>query len=104
MALAEGELAKNVANYLDFFTASECRDMLFHVHEHQMTLSEIADFIAEGNVEFLGFIADVGVVHQFRARFPKAEAMADLALWHAFETDNPEAFAGMYQFWIRKDG
>jgi hypothetical protein len=102
--LPEGEPAKNVVNYLDFFTTSECRDLLFHVHEHQMTLPEIADFIGENSLEFLGFVADAGVIHQFRARFPQAEAVTDLALWHAFETDNPGTFAGMYQFWIRKNG
>jgi tetratricopeptide (TPR) repeat protein/SAM-dependent methyltransferase len=102
LALPEGEVAKDVANSPDFFTTSECRDMLFHVHEYQMTLSEIADFIAENGIEFLGFIADASIVHQFQARFPQAEAMADLALWDAFETDNPGAFAGMYQFWVRK--
>jgi hypothetical protein len=100
--LPEGEVVKDVANSLDFFTTSECRDMLFHVHEYQMTLSEIADFIAENGIEFLGFTADASIVHQFQARFPQAEAMADLALWDAFETDNPGVFAGMYQFWVRK--
>ncbi len=29
--------------------------------------------------------------------------MLDLARWHVFETDHPQAFAGMYQFWIRKN-
>jgi hypothetical protein len=100
--LPDGEIAKEVTNSLDFFTISECRDMLFHVREYQMTLSEIADFIAENEIEFLGFIADTGIVHQFRTRFPHAEAMADLALWGTFETNNPGAFAGMYQFWVRK--
>jgi SAM-dependent methyltransferase len=104
LALADGEPAKNVAKYLDFFTASECRDMLFHVQEHQMTLPEIAGFVGENDVEFLGFVADDRVMQAFQARFPQDGAAADLALWHAFETDNPDAFAGMYQFWIRKNG
>ena len=30
--------------------------------------------------------------------------MSDLGLWQDFETENPGAFAGMYQFWIRKNG
>jgi SAM-dependent methyltransferase len=28
----------------------------------------------------------------------------DLGLWQDFETDNPGVFAGMYQFWVRKNG
>jgi tetratricopeptide (TPR) repeat protein/SAM-dependent methyltransferase len=104
LALADGELAKKVATDLDFFTISECRDMLFHVQEHQLTLPEIARFVGENDIEFLGFVADAGIVRQFQARFPQDRAVADLALWHAFEIDNPDAFAGMYQLWIRKNG
>ena len=69
-----------------------------------MTLPEIARFIAENNIEFLGFTTDVRVSHKFQAQFPQANADADLARWHVFETDNPGTFAGMYQFWIRKSG
>jgi SAM-dependent methyltransferase len=104
LALAEGELARKVATHLDFFTTSECRDMLFHVQEHQMTLPEIAGFVGENDIEFLGFEVDASVIRRFQARFPQERAVSDLALWHAFEADDPDAFAGMYQFWIRKNG
>ena len=104
LALADGEPAKNVAKYLDFFTASECRDMLFHVQEHQMTLPEIEGFIGANNVEFLGLIAEDRVIQAFRARYQQDDAAADLSRWHAFESDSPDAFVGMYQFWIRKNG
>jgi tetratricopeptide (TPR) repeat protein/SAM-dependent methyltransferase len=67
LALPDGEIAKDVANSLDFFTISECRDMLFHVREYQMTLSEIGDFIAENGIEFLGFIADASFINSGRA-------------------------------------
>jgi hypothetical protein len=67
-------------------------------------LPEIARFVGENDIEFLGFVADAGIVRQFQARFPQDRAVADLALWHAFEIDNPDAFAGMYQLWIRKNG
>jgi tetratricopeptide (TPR) repeat protein/SAM-dependent methyltransferase len=104
LSLAEGEPARNVAKYLDFFTASECRDMLFHVQEHQMTLPEIGAFIGGNDVEFLGFVTDDRVMQAFQTRFRHDNATADLAFWDAYETDNPDAFVGMYQFWIRKNG
>jgi SAM-dependent methyltransferase len=102
LALAEGEDAKGVVRYLDFFSTSECRDMLFHVQEWQMTLPEIGRFLGESNVEFLGFVSDPRVIQTFKTRFPQDQSASDLELWHAFETDNPDVFAGMYQFWIRK--
>jgi tetratricopeptide (TPR) repeat protein/SAM-dependent methyltransferase len=93
---------KEVSKHSDFFTISECRDVLFHAQEHQMTLPDIASFIAQNGLEFLGFTLDAHVLHRFKARFPQEDAPTDLALWHRFETDNPDTFAGMYQFWLRK--
>ena len=104
LQLPEGELARGVAQHLDFFTVSEFRDMLFHVQEHQLTLSEIANFVGENDIEFLTFIADSGIIGQFRGRFPQPDALSDLGRWQGFEAENPGAFAGMYQFWIRKNG
>ena len=72
-AIAGGEPAREVAKHLDFFTISECRDMLFHAQEHQMTLPEIANFVRENDIEFLGFVADPGITRQFRTRFPQPE-------------------------------
>ena len=104
LQLPEGEPAREVAKHLDFFTISECRDMLFHAQEHQMTLPEIASFVRENDIEFLGFVADPGITRQFRTRFPQPDAESDLDRWQDFETENPGAFAGMYQFWVRKNG
>lgn len=102
LALPAGTPARNVAASLDFFTTSECRDLLFHVQEQQMTLPEIARFLGASDAELLGFIVDPGVMQRFQARFPQEAAIADLDLWHAFETEHPDTFAGMYQFWLRK--
>ena len=38
----------------------------------------------------------------YRARFPADAAMIDLDQWHQFESENPTAFTGMYQFWVQK--
>jgi tetratricopeptide (TPR) repeat protein/SAM-dependent methyltransferase len=102
--LAGGDPARRVAEHLDFFTVSECRDMLFHVQEHQMTLDEIANFVRGNDIAFLGFVSDPVVIRKFRARFPQPDAGSDLGSWQEFETENPDAFAGMYQFWVRKNG
>jgi 2-polyprenyl-3-methyl-5-hydroxy-6-metoxy-1,4-benzoquinol methylase len=92
----------NVVNRLDFFSTSRCRDLLFHVQEHQFTLPEIAYFLRENKLEFLGFDLLGGALQSFRRRFPNYGTMADLALWHTFELENPSLFTDMYQFWIRK--
>ncbi len=104
LALPAGSAARNVADYLDFYSTSECRDMLFHLQEHQMTLPEIAGFIDEAGATFLGFVLDPAALRGFHARYPREGSAADLALWHQYETEHPATFAGMYQFWVRKSG
>jgi SAM-dependent methyltransferase len=86
----------------DFFSLSGCRDLLFHVEEHRLTLPEIAAFIAAHGLTFLGFETSTAVALHYRGKFPDDKAMTNLDQWHAFEVENPRAFAAMYQFWIQK--
>ena len=45
---------------------------------------------------------DEGVFAHFRDRFPEAKTLDDLDLWQVFETENPDTFTAMYQFWTQK--
>jgi 2-polyprenyl-3-methyl-5-hydroxy-6-metoxy-1,4-benzoquinol methylase len=102
MAAAEGSLLKSLTEADDFYTTSECRDMLFHVQEHRISLPEIKSFLAANAVQFAGFNLDTATLRRFAARFPDPAALSDLDRWHAYETGAPGTFAGMYQFWVRK--
>jgi hypothetical protein len=82
---------------------SSCRDLLFHAHEQRMRLPDIAAFLRENGLTFLGFETDDATIQAYRQRFPEDRAATDLDHWHAFETDNPETFSGMYVFWIQKN-
>jgi SAM-dependent methyltransferase len=93
---------RRVAEFGDFFTISNCRDLLFHVQEHRSTLPEITAFLAENDLSFIGFELDPPVLRRHAKRFPDDKAMTDLAHWHLFETENPKTFMGMYQFWVQK--
>jgi 2-polyprenyl-3-methyl-5-hydroxy-6-metoxy-1,4-benzoquinol methylase len=86
----------------DFYNVSTCRDLLFHVQEHQTTLPEVASWLTELGLEFLGFQhEDPAIAHHYRDRFPEDPDMVSLDLWDRFEMDNPDTFAGLYQFWVR---
>lgn len=98
----DGAPLSGVVNWHDFFSTSPCRDLLFHVQEHQFTLPEIDNFLRQNQLEFLGFDLPGGTLQDFRRRFPNHGTMTDLALWHTFEVENRSLFTGMYQFWIRK--
>jgi tetratricopeptide (TPR) repeat protein/SAM-dependent methyltransferase len=102
LSLPEGAPGETVTRAGDFYSMSECRDLLFHVQEHQHTLPEIATFLAEHDLRFLGFDIDARVLKLYAEKYPEDPAMIDLARWHQFETENPSLFVAMYQFAVQK--
>jgi len=94
---------RSVARFHDFFSTSECRDLLFHVQESRMTIPAIKAFIAGHGLRFIGFEFDAPALQQYRKLFAEAGwSMSDLDRWHAVETKYPDTFSGMYQLWLQK--
>ncbi len=46
----------DVRKFADFYSTSECRDLLFHTQEHRYTIPAIHDFLEKNNLEFLQFM------------------------------------------------
>jgi Flp pilus assembly protein TadD/SAM-dependent methyltransferase len=88
----------------DFFSVSTCRDLIFNVQEHRMAMAEIATFLHENQLTFLGFeFENEGeVLNAYRLRFPGDPAAIDLDNWQAFEEENPQLFSRTYLFWVQK--
>ncbi len=86
----------------DFYSLSDCRDLLFHVQEHRLSLVQIEQFLAEQGLVFLGFTLPAESLHAYRTRFAGDAAATHLPHWQAFEAEHPDTFAGMYQFWVQK--
>ena len=102
MSMPQGAPIRNVMAIIDFFSTSDCRDLLFHVQEHTSTIPEIGAFLNENNLAFLGFEAEPGAARRYAERFPDDTAQTNLDNWHAFEQDNPDTFIAMYEFWLQK--
>lgn len=86
----------------DFYSISGCRDLLFHVQEHCLTLEAIETFLAEAGLTFIGFELDPAVQARYARRFPEDRPATNLANWSQFERENPDTFMEMYQFWVQK--
>ena len=93
----------DVATYADFYTMSGCRDLLFHIQNHEFDIPRIQAFLSANGLQFLGFQVDDGVRGKFWQHFGR-EHEADLMRWQAFESENPDTFKGMYQFYVQKAG
>jgi len=86
----------------DFFSTSECRDLLLHTQEHRTTLPALRGTLTELGLNFLGFHLPASVMRDYSMSYPEDRSCADLDLWHDYEQKNPDTFAGMYQFWVQK--
>ena len=104
LAAKDDALLAAVTRNEDFYSVSGCRDLLFHVQEHRFRLPQIETMIGELGLRFLGFeFPDSGITAaRYRARFPDDGPMVNLGNWARYEDDNPDAFARMYQLWVRK--
>ena len=101
LRLSESEDTKRFKSISDFFSLSEFRDLVFHVQEHRFTLPQIKNCLDELGLKFCGF-ENKDVISNFRELHRNEADIYDLELWHQFEERNPQAFAGMYQFWCQK--
>ena len=91
-----------ILNTYDFYGVSTCRDLLFHVQEWQTDLPTIAAFLKKNGLTFVGFETNGATLQAYRQRFPDDPAATDLGHWRDFESDHPDSFARMYQFWVQK--
>ena len=93
----------SLTRFTDFFSTSECRDLLFHVQESRLSLPAIKTFVTQNGLRLLGFEFGAAIAGQYRALFAeRGWSMTDFDRWHAIETGHPDTFSGMYQFWVQK--
>jgi len=97
------ETYQAITKALDFFILPQCRDLLFHIMEHQFDIPKIKTLLHDYNYEFLEFIAGETIMQQFRAQYPDDPEAISLDHWHDFECKNADTFAAMYKFVCRKN-
>ena len=74
---------------------------MFHVQEHRFTIPTISKILNDFDLEFIGF-TNPHFKKEFLQSFPDDRKNLSLDNWNQFEINNPKAFVGMYQFWVRK--
>jgi ubiquinone/menaquinone biosynthesis C-methylase UbiE len=105
MGEGERELSSLASPASDFWTMSECRDLMFHVKEHQFTLIQIGEMLDAVGLEFLGLqVPYAPDLRLFRQENRDPSDLRSLKAWHQFEGRHPQTFHGTYQLWTRKSG
>ena len=91
---------KLIYNY-DFYSTSSIRDLIFHVQEKRFTLDKISKLLKSLNLEFLGF-TDEEVKKKYSNYYPEDTKKTNIENWNTLESENPDMFISMYQFWVKK--
>ena len=94
---------KNISNLVnDFYSLSECRDLCFHVQEHQFTTRTLEELLTAEKLVFCGFMLPKSIKTAYQHHFPEDSNGTSLSNWGEFENNNPSTFQSMYQFWAYK--
>lgn len=105
-ALLQGSIAgewKEIYNSPDFYSLSACRDLLFHEQEHVFNLPELERYLAQAGLQWMGMLPPPDA-HNLLSLSGKHCSRITIAEWHTMEQNNPQLFAGMYQFYALKPG
>src|SRR5262249_4619209 len=87
----ENRLKDRVANLLDFYSVSTCRDLYFHTQVHCYTFLQVKDALDALGLTFIGVETFPEVMKAFKQDPPDPPEAYSLDAWHAFETAHPES-------------
>jgi SAM-dependent methyltransferase/tetratricopeptide (TPR) repeat protein len=92
-----------IINSWSFYSASNFRDLAFHVHEICITIPQLKQMLDELGLSFIGFELDYPETRPlYRREFPDDPAMTSLDNWCEFENRHPSTFENCYKFWVRR--
>lgn len=96
---------KQIALRKDFYSLSECRDLVFHIQETNYVMPEIKQMLEDLNLSFLHFkFNSVQISRLYSKKFPEDPLMRNLDNWDKLELEHPNMFIGMYQFLCCRKG
>ena len=101
-AVLPREIYDNLRIYWDYYTTSDCRDLLFHVQEHHFDLPQVEEALRVLGLKFERFYLPHAVTFEYFRAFPDDPAAVSLGNWAKFEAQNPNLFSAMYRFWCSK--
>ena len=91
-----------IINSHDFYSMSNCSDLIFHEQEHQFTPKGIADLLAANQLDFIGMLPTSSAHQAFVQRIGNLANQNSLENWDKVEQDQQDIFDGMYQFYCKK--
>ncbi len=95
----KGDKVRAAAWYRDFYSASEMRDLIFHIQERTYTFLELKEVLERLGLELVQMVAVTEWLKKhYLTKYPDNPAMDNFEYWHTVEQEFPDAFAAMYHF------
>jgi tetratricopeptide (TPR) repeat protein/ubiquinone/menaquinone biosynthesis C-methylase UbiE len=96
-------LLKDLLISRDFYTTSNCRDLIMHVQEHRYTIPQIKEEIEKLGLAFesMCHVSSRGLI-LYKQMFANDPSFQNLTQLEQFEKLHPRTFAGMYNFDLKK--
>ena len=91
---------KLILNFNDLYSMSTLKDLLFHVQEHKVSITQIQEFY-QFRIEISGFEAN-SIFSHFKLSYNNEDDLYNLNKWKEYEEANPRTFIEMYQFGVKK--
>lgn len=91
------------ARAADFFSLSECNDLLFHIQEHRYTFPMIRDMAERHGLDIFHVGLTPDKKELFMTQYPDGQ-VTDWELMNKFELENPGLFAEMYKVFFHRKG
>ena len=89
-----------IMSWTDFFSMSMCRDLVFNVQEHRVTLPWIKSVLDDLGLSCLSMrISNPNYRKEYLSMYPGDRGIKNLEHLHEYETRNPNTFRDMYSFW-----
>jgi SAM-dependent methyltransferase len=88
----------------DFYSASGCRDLLFHEQETLFDLPGLLAMVRDQGLDPVALDIDTSAARLYANAFQANPDRAAFDRWHVLEQRHAGLFAGMYHLWCRKPG
>lgn len=92
---------QSILQSADFYSASACKDLIFHEQEHLFNLLDLPEFLASAGLQWLGMLPPPNSQESLQQHAQTASTLS-IEQWQQLEQTNPNLFAGMYQFYAIK--
>ncbi len=86
----------------DFYSTSECRDLVFHTHEKSYSWLDIKLLTEKVGLRIVTVASKPEVASDYSSKYPNDPKHNNMANWHEYECSNPNTFIEMMVFWLIK--